>query len=153
MDAAVRAAERQTLLEEVADELEEHALDLRGEPLRSGEVGIEYINGIEDAAGRVREAAQPHPGDDLAHIYVHRRLFQGEALFDWLAGWIFQGGYGAYFGSPANPPDPAKEAPIAYGYTPRQAERRGIKAAYLRYYDRPPLRDTILPPPPWWKKP
>lgn len=42
------------LRERIADALEDHASRLRGEAFRSGEVSIEFICGIEDAAGRVR---------------------------------------------------------------------------------------------------
>jgi hypothetical protein len=42
-----------TVLEAASEELWAKAKHLRGEPFRSGQVGIEYVNGMEDAAGLI----------------------------------------------------------------------------------------------------
>jgi hypothetical protein len=48
---------------EIADELDHWAARLRGQPFRSGEVGFEYIQGIEAAAEFIaRDADQSGPG-------------------------------------------------------------------------------------------
>lgn len=51
---AVLAIIERDYREQIADALEDYALQLRRE-FRSGNVGIEYINGIETAAVQVRE--------------------------------------------------------------------------------------------------
>jgi hypothetical protein len=57
--AAVLAIVERDLRNQLADALEEHAIKLRGEPFRGGAVGIEFINGVEEAAYRVRSGDLP----------------------------------------------------------------------------------------------
>jgi hypothetical protein len=51
--AAVLTVAERELRERVAEALDRHATALRGTPFRRGDVGIEFINGIEDAADMV----------------------------------------------------------------------------------------------------
>lgn len=51
--AAVLALVERDLREQIAEALFDRAEELRGMPFRSGQVGIEYINGIEAACSFV----------------------------------------------------------------------------------------------------
>lgn len=57
--AAVLALIERDLRERLADELEEHAIHLRNGALKTGAVGIKYVQGIEGAAYQLRSGDLP----------------------------------------------------------------------------------------------
>lgn len=57
--AAVLALVERDVREQIADAIEEYGIRLRGEPFRGGTVGIEFINGVEEAAYRIRSGDLP----------------------------------------------------------------------------------------------
>lgn len=59
--AAVLALVERDLRDQIGEALDEHASGLRGAPFRRGDVGIEFICGIEDAAEMVRTGKYGEP--------------------------------------------------------------------------------------------